>query len=242
MKVGIVGRTGAGKSSILQILFRLADPTKGQVMIDGKDITKVGLHLLRKSIGYIPQSPFLLQGTIRENLDIDGKCSDEEIWQALREVNLEQKVQSLEHGLQTMNSGENTTLFSVGQKQLMCLVRALLQRNKIMVLDEATANVDLVTDNLIQTTLRERFFNNPKEESTVLIIAHRLATVIDADRILVMDQGTAAEYNHPFQLLVKDVSDTEITSDGIFAQMVKATGEESSRSLFQIARQKFNRN
>lgn len=124
---------------------------------------------------------------------------------------------------------ESNNLFSVGQKQLICLARAILQKTKILVLDEATANVDLETDNLIQQKLRTSF-----ENSTVILIAHRLATVIDADRILVMDKGFGEEFDHPFKLLTKDPSnDNEITNnDGLFSKMVHATGQETAASLF----------
>lgn len=134
---------------------------------------------------------------------------------------------------------DSNTFFSVGQKQLMCLARALLQKTKIIVLDEATANIDLQTDNLIQNTLRNKFFNNDEDETTVLIIAHRLASVIDADRILVMDAGKNREFDHPFKLLVNDEADTEITSHSLFAEMIKATGPESAAGLFKIAQDKF---
>ena len=111
----------------------------------------------------------------------------------------------------------NETAFSVGQKQLICLARALIQKTKIIVLDEATANVDLITDNLIQSTLRQKFFDNPDDRTTVLIIAHRIVSVIDADRILVMSEGTKKEYDHPFKLLAENDGDDSITSNSLFA-------------------------
>lgn len=135
---------------------------------------------------------------------------------------------------------DSNTVFSVGQKQLICLARALLQRTKIIVLDEATANIDLITDNQIQSTLREKFFDNPEDQTTVLIIAHRIVSVIDADRILVMQDGANKEYDHPFKLLVNDTSqDQTITSDSLFATMVRATGEETASGLLKIAKKKF---
>lgn len=121
------------------------------------------------------------------------------------------------------------------------MARALLQRTKILVLDEATANVDLMTDNFIQNKLREKFFNNSESKVTVLIVAHRLASVIDADRILVMESGTNQEFDHPFKLLAADEDDSTITSTSLFAQMILATGQESSSSLFNIAKQKYKR-
>jgi ATP-binding cassette subfamily C (CFTR/MRP) protein 4 len=187
-------------------LFRLVDSSEGTIEIDGVDLKSVGLHKLRQSIGYIPQSPFLLVGSVRENLDVFGKRTDDEIWEVLREVQMDAKIREHPDELDQIISDSNTVL-SVGQKQLMCLARALLQRTKIIVLDEATANIDLQTDNLIQSKLREKFFNNPQDDSTVLIIAHRMVSVIDADRILVMNDGKNKEFDHPFKLLVENEDD-----------------------------------
>lgn len=237
MKVGIVGRTGAGKSSILQILFRLSDSDEGgKLLIDGVDCKDIGLHLLRKNIAYIPQSPFLIQGSIRENLDPFNDYTDELINKTLEEVKLLEYITTqCSNGIYTLIA-ENNNVFSVGQKQLLCLGRAIIRKTKMLVLDEATANVDLETDNFIQEKLKSSF-----KGCTVMIIAHRLATVIDSDRILVMHKGEAMEFDHPFKLLTNDEQDSEITktnedgSEGYFAKMVKATGDETAKQLFEIA-------
>lgn len=240
MKVGIVGRTGAGKSTILQVLFRLTESCGGCIEIDGVDIAKIGLHMLRKNIAYIPQQPFLIQGTIRENLDPFNEFSEEAIVKILKEVALYDHImKNCENGLQSVIA-ENNNLFSVGQKQLLCLGRAILRKTKILVLDEATANVDLETDNFIQEKLKQSF-----KGCTTLIIAHRLATVIDSDRIMVMSEGQCREFDHPFKLLTNDEADASITktnpdgTNGFFAQMVLATGDETSKQLFEIAKSRY---
>jgi ATP-binding cassette subfamily C (CFTR/MRP) protein 4 len=201
MKIGIVGRTGAGKSTILQTLFRLTESMAGSLHIDGQDVKTLGLHLLRKQIAYIPQAPFMIQGTIRENLDPFDEFETFQIENTLKEVDLYNHVMGMQDKLETLVS-ETNNVFSVGQKQLLCLARAIIRNTKILVLDEATANVDLETDNFIQTKLKESFKN-----CTVMIVAHRLATVIDSDRILVMDAGHGKEFDHPFKLLVNNEAD-----------------------------------
>ena len=233
MKVGIVGRTGAGKSSILQSLFRLIDLSDGTVEIDGVNIKEVGLHTLRTKIGYIPQQPFLFSGTVTENLDPFHHRTDEEIISVLKKTYLWDYVSTLNGELDHQIYDPNLT-FSQGGKQLMCLARELLRDCKILVLDEATANIDYYTDQLIQKTLREEC-----KSQTMLTIAHRISTVIDSDRILVMEKGRVAEYDHPFKLLTQKDTDYEITSDGHFAKMIKAYSEEEQRWLFNVAKTQY---
>uniref|UniRef100_A0A8C7JN77 Multidrug resistance-associated protein 4 n=1 Tax=Oncorhynchus kisutch TaxID=8019 RepID=A0A8C7JN77_ONCKI len=221
-KVGIVGRTGAGKSSLISALFRLAEPD-GRISIDGVLTAEIGLHTLRQRISIIPQDPVLFTGTMRKNLDPFSQHTDEDLWNALGEVQLRTVVEELPGRLETMlaESGSN---FSVGQRQLVCLARAILRRNKILIIDEATANVDPRTDGLIQQTIREKF-----RECTVLTIAHRLNTIIDCDRILVLDAGRIQEYDEPYVLLQNQ--------EGVFYQMVQQTGKAEAASLLHAAKQ-----
>ncbi|KAK9869554.1 hypothetical protein WA026_003307 [Henosepilachna vigintioctopunctata] len=189
-KIGIVGRTGAGKSSLISALFRLA-PTEGSIIIDGIDTSTLPLKELRKKISIIPQMPVLFSATMRYNLDPFNEFQDHEIWSALREVDLIDEINSLD--FMVTGGGNN---FSVGQRQLICLARALLRKNKILILDEATANVDPRTDEFIQRTIRMKFVN-----FTVLTIAHRLNTIMDSDKVLVMNSGRHVEFGHPHILL-----------------------------------------
>ncbi|EDW08107.1 probable multidrug resistance-associated protein lethal(2)03659 [Drosophila mojavensis] len=193
-KIGIVGRTGAGKSSIIQALFRLAI-NEGLIEIDGQDIALLGLHDLRSRISIIPQESVLFSGTLRFNLDPFGMKSDEELWNALDDVKLKKYVASLEGGLSCymQDGGSN---FSMGQRQLVCLARAILRNNRILIMDEATANVDADTDKLIQETIHTKF-----AQCTVLTIAHRLHTVMDNDSVLVVDAGKIIEFGAPHKLL-----------------------------------------
>lgn len=188
-KIGIVGRTGAGKSSLTLALFRLIEPASGSIIIDGVDISKLGLLDLRTKLTIIPQDPVLFTGSLRMNLDPFNEQTDDHIWEVLTLAHLKQFVSTLDGGLdhQVAEGGDN---FSVGQRQLVCLARALLRKSKILVLDEATAAVDLETDALIQKTIQSEF-----SDCTILTIAHRLNTVLDYDRILVLDQGKVAEFD-----------------------------------------------
>ncbi|XP_063235805.1 multidrug resistance-associated protein 1-like isoform X3 [Bacillus rossius redtenbacheri] len=199
-KVGIVGRTGAGKSSLTLGLFRIIEAAEGRILIDGVDISQLGLHTLRSRLTIIPQDPVLFSGTLRQNLDPFEKLSDEDVWTALEHAHLRAFVKGLQAGLghEVSEGGEN---LSVGQRQLICLARALLRKTKVLVLDEATAAVDLETDDLIQRTIRVEF-----KDCTILTIAHRINTIMDYDRIIVLDQGSVAEYDQPAKLLSDSTS------------------------------------
>lgn len=194
-KVGIVGRTGAGKSSLTLALFRIVEAAGGKIIIDDIDISTLGLHDLRSKITIIPQDPVLFSGSLRMNLDPFGKHSDAELWTALSDAHLKSYVEEEGEGLEleVTEGGEN---LSVGQRQLVCLARALLRRTRVLVMDEATAGVDLDTDDLIQATIRTKF-----KDSTVLTIAHRLNTIVDSDVVLVLDQGRLLELDSPERLL-----------------------------------------
>ncbi|CAI5654084.1 unnamed protein product [Oreochromis niloticus] len=197
-KIGIVGRTGAGKSSLTNCLFRIIEAAEGCIRIDDVDISKIGLHDLRNRLTIIPQDPVLFSGSLRMNLDPFDKFSDEEIWRVLELSHLKSYVSGLQEGLQheVAEGGEN---LSVGQRQLLCLARALLRKSRILILDEATAAVDLETDNLIQNTIRKEF-----SDCTVLTIAHRLHSIMDSSRVMVLDAGKIVEFDSPSNLLEKE--------------------------------------
>nr|XP_020137224.1 multidrug resistance-associated protein 1 isoform X3 [Microcebus murinus] len=208
-KVGIVGRTGAGKSSLTLGLFRINESAEGEIVIDGVNIAKIGLHNLRAKITIIPQDPVLFSGSLRMNLDPFSQYSDEEVWTSLELAHLKGFVSSLPDKLdhECAEGGEN---LSIGQRQLVCLARALLRKTKILVLDEATAAVDLETDDLIQSTIRTQF-----EDCTVLTIAHRLNTIMDYTRVIVLDKGEIRECGAPSDLLQQR---------GLFYDMAKDAG------------------
>uniref|UniRef100_A0A8C3SMI9 ABC-type glutathione-S-conjugate transporter n=1 Tax=Chelydra serpentina TaxID=8475 RepID=A0A8C3SMI9_CHESE len=208
-KVGIVGRTGAGKSTLTNCLFRIIERAGGKIIIDGIDISTIGLHDLRGNLNIIPQDPVLFSGTLQSNLDPVGKYSDHELWEAVELCDLKNFVQSLPKKLlhEISEGGEN---LSVGQRQLVCLARALLRKTKILILDEATASVDMETDNLVQSTIRKEFHN-----CTVLTIAHRLHTIMDSERVLVLGSGRIIEFDTPHNLLLQQ---------GVFSKMVSEAG------------------
>ncbi|KAF8934648.1 hypothetical protein BGZ52_003729 [Haplosporangium bisporale] len=209
-KIGICGRTGAGKSSLTLSLFRIIESVKGQILVDGVDISTLGLYDVRSRFSIIPQDPVLFAGTIRFNLDPLGTRSDMDLWQALEDSYLKEYVSQMEGGLNgvVLEQGEN---FSVGQRQLICLARALLRKTSLLVLDEATAAIDLETDALVQKIIRQKFC-----DCTILTIAHRINTVMDSDRIMVLDQGQVAEFDTPANLLADPRS--------IFYSLAKQSG------------------
>uniref|UniRef100_A0A8C2LHR1 ATP-binding cassette, sub-family C member 4 n=2 Tax=Cricetulus griseus TaxID=10029 RepID=A0A8C2LHR1_CRIGR len=225
-KVGIVGRTGAGKSSLISALFRLSEP-EGKIWIDKILTTEIGLHDLRKKMSIIPQEPVLFTGTMRKNLDPFNEHTDEELWNALEEVQLKEAIEDLPGKMDTelAESGSN---FSVGQRQLVCLARAILKKNRILIIDEATANVDPRTDELIQQKIREKF-----AQCTVLTIAHRLNTIIDSDKIMVLDSGRLKEYDEPYVLLQNPES--------LFYKMVQQLGKGEAAALTETAKQVYFR-
>ncbi|KAM3207699.1 hypothetical protein ACQJBY_062765 [Aegilops geniculata] len=194
-KIGIVGRTGSGKTTLIGALFRLVEPAEGKVIIDSVDITMIGLHDLRSRLGIIPQDPTLFQGTIRYNLDPLGQFLDEQIWEVLDKCQLLEAVREKEQGLDShvVQDGSN---WSMGQRQLFCLGRALLRRCRILVLDEATASIDNATDAILQKTIRTEF-----KYSTVITVAHRIPTVMDCDMVLAMSDGKVVEYDKPTKLM-----------------------------------------
>ncbi|KAH6611446.1 atp-dependent bile acid permease [Trichoderma cornu-damae] len=254
-KVGIVGRTGAGKSSLTLAIFRALEADSGSIIIDGIDISKIGLQDLRENITIVPQDPTLFMGTIRTNLDPFDQYTDEEVFEALRRVQLigrdevtapaaaavsapaEGEGAEVSSGSRTPSIATNKNVFldlsspvtesgsnlSQGQRQLLCLARAMLKRPTVMVMDEATASIDYNTDSKIQGTIREL-------TGTVITIAHRLQTIVDYDKVLVLDKGEVVEFDHPWELINR--------KDGTFRSMCETSGDVDV--LFKAAKKKWD--
>ncbi|KAB1207771.1 ABC transporter C family member 3 [Morella rubra] len=215
-KIGVVGRTGSGKSTLIQALFRVVEPARGRILIDGVDICKFGLQDLRSRLAIIPQDPTLFQETVRSNLDPLQQHSDQEIWEVLIKCHLAEIVKQDQRHLDAPVA-EDGGNWSVGQRQLVCLARVLLKKRRILVLDEATASIDTATDNLIQETIREE-----TKECTVITVAHRINTVIDNELVLVLDEGNVVEYDSPAKLLAD--------SSSSFSKLVSEFLRRSSQS------------
>ncbi|RZC48032.1 hypothetical protein C5167_040975 [Papaver somniferum] len=206
-KIGIVGRTGSGKSTLIGALFRLVEPVGGKIVIDGVDISTIGLYDLRSRLGIIPQDPTLFIGTVRYNLDPLSQHTDQEIWEVLGKCQLRDSVQDKQGGLDSLVQQDGVN-WSMGQRQLFCLGRALLRRSQILVLDEATASIDNATDFILQKTIRSEFAS-----CTVITVAHRIPTVMDSTMILAISDGKIIEYDEPMKLMKEEGS--------LFAQLVK---------------------
>ena len=203
-KIGVVGRTGSGKSTLCLCLFRLLEADEGSISIDDIDISKIGLEILRKNLTIIPQEPTLIEGTLRENVDPSENYSDEKIIEVLKEVGLDDFLEgkNLEYIIE--NNGNN---ISIGEKQLICIARALIKKSKIILMDEATANIDYKTETFLQNSINKELKN-----CTVITIAHRIKTIINYDRILVLNNGEIVEFDSPQNLLDKK---------GLFYQLYK---------------------
>ncbi|KAJ3248370.1 Multidrug resistance-associated protein 1 [Chytriomyces hyalinus] len=225
-KVGVVGRTGSGKSTLMTALFRIVEAKNGTIAIDGVDISKIGLHTLRSRLQIIPQEPVLFTGTMRTNIDIEGSFSDQQIWEALELVGMKEYVSELPEKLDAPVSehGEN---LSVGQRQLMMLASAICHRPKILVMDEASSSVDQAADLLIQASIRTHF-----KDTTVISIAHRVNSIADFDRIMVLDAGSLVEFDTPAALLERP--------GGVFKSLVDATGAANAAIVADIARRHAN--
>ena len=220
-KIGIVGRTGSGKSTLLVSLLRIVEAAEGKITIDGVDVSKIGLSELRSKIAIIPQEPVLFVGTVRTNLDPFNRSTDDELWKALDAVNLGETIRNMSDKLDSPVI-ENGSNFSLGQRQCFCIARAILAKTRVLVLDEATAAIDMATDLMIQKAIKTAF-----ADLTVLTIAHRLNTIIDSDRVLVMDAGKIQEFDEPINLLNK--------KEGSFKSLVEQTGDATSKKLYEVA-------
>ncbi|KAI3995004.1 hypothetical protein MKX01_019818 [Papaver californicum] len=199
-KIGIVGRTGSGKTTLIGALFRLVQPVSGKILIDGLDISSIGLHDLRSRLGIIPQDPILFNMTVRYNLDPLSQHTDLEIWEVLKKCQLHEGVQEKGEGLDSLVADDGTN-WSMGQRQLFCLGRALLRKSRILILDEATASIDNATDSILQKTIRVEF-----ADCTVITVAHRIPTVMDCSKVLALSDGKLMEYDEPMKLMEREGS------------------------------------
>lgn len=212
-KIGIVGRTGAGKSSLTMALFRINELVSGRIAIDGTDISTMDLKTLRSRLSIIPQTPVILSGSLRSFMDPFEEYDDASIWAVLDKVHLTQMVSELEGKLMYKTSGEH---FSVGERQMLCVARALLKRSRIVIMDEATASIDHATEKKLQEMITSEF-----TEATVLTIAHRLVTVLDSDRIMVMGDGKVLEFDTPRNLVCQKRVFYELCKEGGYLDHVK---------------------
>ncbi|EIW78464.1 multidrug resistance-associated ABC transporter [Coniophora puteana RWD-64-598 SS2] len=236
-KIGVLGRTGSGKSTLALSFFRFVEATEGRIVIDGIDISQIGLTDLRSKLTIIPQDPTILSGTLRSTLDVFNEYEDAEIYEALRRVHL---IASSKSSVEDLSGDEDAEFngnvfrnldspvseggenFSTGEKQLLCMARAILKRSRVLVMDEATASVDYATDELISRTIKQEFAS-----STILTIAHRLRTIIDYDRVMVLDEGRIAEFDRPATLLQDPTSH--------FYSLCEATGRKEFVTLKKLA-------
>ncbi|KHN39292.1 ABC transporter C family member 8 [Glycine soja] len=206
-RVGVVGRTGSGKSTLISALFRLVEPASGDILIDGINICSIGLKDLKIKLSIIPQEPTLFKGSIRTNLDPLGLYSDDDLWKALEKCQLKETISRLPNLLDSLVSDEGGN-WSLGQRQLFCLGRVLLKRNRILVLDEATASIDSATDAILQQIIRQEF-----AKCTVITVAHRVPTVIDSDMVMVLSYGKLVEYDEPSKLMDTNSSFSKLVAE-----------------------------
>ena len=216
-RVGVVGRTGSGKSSLLVALFRMVEPCGGDILVDGVSLLRLSLEDVRTHLSILPQEATLFYGSLKYNIDPFAQHSDDEVWEALRYVQLEAVVRRMPKQLDTLVAEAGSNL-SAGQRQLLCLARALLRKPKVLCLDEATANVDIATDEVIQRVIREQF-----SSCTIITIAHRLNTILDYDVIIVLDKGIVAEVGTPDELRQKE--------GGIFAGMLQGVRQNDEEDV-----------
>ncbi|KAJ3307778.1 Multidrug resistance-associated protein 1 [Boothiomyces sp. JEL0838] len=225
-KIGVVGRTGSGKSTLAMAFFRILEPIAGRILIDGIDIRQLSLPTLRSNIDIIAQDTNLFSATIRFNLCLDQSFTDEELWAALDMVGMKDYVSNLPGKLEYILVANGTNL-SAGQAQLLCLARVIVKRPKILILDEASSSIDGESDQILQSVLR-----NILKTTTIISIAHRLNTIADFDRILVLDQGQLVEYENPHLLL--------LNPNSIFSKLVESSGSSNAAQIRDIARSKFD--